>query len=129
MVWELAQRVLSAVTEIEANLRAHNTRRTKWGAELINAPDPVNLEDVIEAVRSAGAVVVPVDEATCRQALQDQVLLEGPGSRKQGVKTGAAEQCVAALDCPSQWRHLRRTRYSHGRRRGREQGEFLPQDS
>ena len=91
VVWELAQRVLSAVTEIEANLRAHNTRRTKWGAELINAPNPVNLEDVIEAVRSAGAVVVPVDEATCRQALQDQVLLEGPGSRKQGVKTGAAD--------------------------------------
>lgn len=93
VVWELAQRVMAACVEFERSLRQHNARRRKWGS----APVPVtaqltlDVDSVVSALEDAGATIIELSAEAAQAAVRDQVLQLGAGSKKRGVKTGAAD--------------------------------------
>lgn len=91
VVWELAERVVSAAAEFAETVQAHNRRRLRWGFEPVDEPDVVVVDDVVLVIEEAGARVVELTDEAARAAIRDQVLVVGTGGRKSGVKTGAAD--------------------------------------
>lgn len=91
VAWELAQRTVRESERIAREIQAHNRRQQKWGVPAIAEPSPINVAKVISCMTTAGAVMVPLGGEEAVLAIQDQVLLRGPASRKKEVKTGAAD--------------------------------------
>ena len=91
VAYELAQHVVEAHDVFREQLDAHRQRLKTWGQPTGQPLPAVNVEDVLNAIRQAGAEIISLDEEDAREAILDQVLLRGVGSRKSGVKTGAAD--------------------------------------
>jgi hypothetical protein len=89
--WEWAQRVTARDRDVVAGQEAHNRRLIQWGFEARPVPIPLDVEDVVEAIERAGAVVVRTTPAAALEGLRDQVLGIGAGSSKKLIKTGAAD--------------------------------------
>ncbi|MDX3003490.1 hypothetical protein PWY87_17520 [Kribbella solani] len=91
VVHELAQHAIEEHDRFILTYEAHQRNLAKWGVDAGEPMLPIDPHDVREAIEAAGAVVVPLEDSDARDALLDQVLLRGPGQRKSGVKTGAAD--------------------------------------
>lgn len=91
VAWEMAERVVTSVREFEDMCNQHNARRRRWGFIEFPHPRRIELEDVVNSIEEAGALIVSLNGDSARQALRDQVLQIGPAERKIGVKTGAAD--------------------------------------
>lgn len=91
VAWELASRVVEEAATFRESVSAHNRRLRKWGMNPCPIPIAIEVDEVIEAIEQAGAVVVETPADAALAALKDQVLQEGAGSRKGGTKTGAAD--------------------------------------
>ena len=88
---ELAEHAIAASREIAQLIRDHNGKRTLWGVARIPVPDCVTVDEILDQLEQHGAVIVKVSEEAAQAALRDQILVEGPASVIQGVKTGAAD--------------------------------------
>lgn len=91
VAYELAQHVDEAHAAFSEKHSAHLKRLEAWGQPVGEELRPIGVGDVLSAIRKAGASIVPLDGDDAREAILDQVLLRGAGSRKDGVKTGAAD--------------------------------------
>lgn len=88
---ELAERVIAACDDFRSAATSHNEARRKWGLPPVSVPQSVSHLDVVDALETAGAVVLPVEDEVAAEALRDQILVQGMASRKKGVKTGASD--------------------------------------
>lgn len=88
---ELAQHAVETHAGFRAVYDAHRRVVEKWGIAADGPMSEITTEDVLSAIESAGAVVVPLEGDDARDALLDQILLRGAAQRKAGVKTGAAD--------------------------------------
>lgn len=88
---ELAQHVVEECAKLDEQIRAYSRNRKSWGLPPTTAPSSVTVDDVLEVLEGAGAVLVELDGDDAIEAIVDQVLLRGVGERKSGVKTGAAD--------------------------------------
>lgn len=88
---ELAQHVIEKVDQFNAQLVTHNHQRVVWGLDEVDLPGAVTVDDVIELLIDAGAVIVELTATAASEAIRDQVLQRGAGSKKKDVKTGAAD--------------------------------------
>jgi hypothetical protein len=91
VAYELAEHVLAETSKTQALIEAHDRNRERWGIPRFPIPDAVTVDDVLEALEDAGAVLVPLNGDDAIEALTDQVLQRGAGARKERVKTGAAD--------------------------------------
>ena len=91
VAWELAQRVSHESEEFARYVKAHNRRRRNWGFPPFDESEVLDEGAVIYRMRKAGAVIVDLSGDAALSAIRDQVLLLGPATRKQKVKTGAAD--------------------------------------
>ena len=91
VVWELAQRMLDSHMDIRRAVGEHNQRLIKAGLATTDVPDEMSEADVREALEHAGGVVVDTEPDAAVLAIRDQVLQRGAASRKEGIKTGAAD--------------------------------------
>ena len=91
VAYELAQHVIEAHRAFGEQHAAHRRRLEACGQPRGDQLPPIEVTDVMAAIREAGAVIVPLDDHSAREALMDQILLRGAGGRKRGVKTGAAD--------------------------------------
>lgn len=88
---ELAQRVIDATNEAQRQAEAHNKRRAKWGFPPSELPEEIDADDVVAVIEAAGARIIPTYPDAAAEAILDQVLQRGPGTKKSEVKTGAAD--------------------------------------
>ena len=91
VAYELAQHAMEAHEDAMKAYSAHLRRLEAWGQAVVDGPEPISVDSLVNAMISAGAVIVHLEGAEARAAVLDQVLLKGVGRRKQGVKTGAAD--------------------------------------
>ena len=91
VAFELAQHVVEAHATFAEQHSAHRQRLEAWGQPVGEQLRSIGVEDVLSAIRTAAARIVPLAGYDAREAILDQVLLRGAGSRESGVKAGAAD--------------------------------------
>jgi hypothetical protein len=91
VAYELAQHAVEAHAAFTEMHSAHLKRLEAWGQPVGEQLRPVGVDDVLSAILKAGAMIVPLAGDEAHDAILDQVLLRGAGSRKGGTKTGAAD--------------------------------------
>ena len=91
VAYELAEHAASAERSFLETYERHRKRRSRMGLDRLPPMAPILQEDVVDAIRDAGAVVVEVPLEAAREAILDQVRQRGAATRKSDVKTGAAD--------------------------------------
>lgn len=94
VVWELAEHATARSQEILALIETHNRKREQWGISIIELPGAFSPEDIRRNIEDAGATVIELTEADAKEALRDQVLQVGAGTRKGKTKTGASDSAA-----------------------------------
>lgn len=91
VAYELAQHVVEENERFVESYGAHQRSLARWGQRANPDLAAITAEDVVEAMKTAGAEIIELDGDEARDALLDQVLLRGAGARKKGIKTGGAD--------------------------------------
>lgn len=92
---ELAERAVRASREHSDVVTSYNLRRKRWGLAAVEIPPTVTVEEIRRQITRHGAEIIEVSGQVAQAALRDQILGEGPGSTKAGVKTGASDSAWA----------------------------------
>jgi len=97
VIWEWAEHAASAHTTLQSQLQEFRVDPGLY--ERPTLADQVSLESLVERIRGllpSSIRVWSAPDPVWKSAVRDQVLQIGPGERKEGVKTGAADSVVLA---------------------------------
>jgi hypothetical protein len=94
VVWELAEHAMAQSDEVLDIIERHNRKREEWGVSRIELPDAFSLDDIRRQVEGVGAKTIELSGGDAKEALKDQVLQVGAGTKKGKTKTGGSDSAA-----------------------------------